>query len=112
MHLDFSQKRRIRAFWESMPSAKGIKVMDTWEIIRRYHDEQWTNQQQMTVNGKRDNFTIADLLEPAKQFGIKNANNIIQSVITAVKEWPMIAEKNKVPEAMIEKITKTQRLNF
>ncbi len=89
------------------------RLSPAFDVIWAYNSTgPWTNQHQMTVNGKRDNFTIDDLLEPAKQFGIKNANKIIQDVITAVKEWPMIAEINKVPESMIEKITKTHRLNF
>ena len=41
----------------------------------------WTNGHQLTINGKRDDFTREDIIKIASQFGIKDANAIIDSII-------------------------------
>jgi serine/threonine-protein kinase HipA len=72
----------------------------------------WTHQHQMTVNGKRDNFTRADLLDPARQFGIKNAKAVIEQVCDAVSKWPMVAKEVGATEATITRIAETHRLHL
>ena len=89
------------------------QLSPAYDVMWAYNSSgPWTNQHQMTINGKRDGFLIEDLLEPAKQFGIKNAKHIIKDVILAVRQWPEIAEKNMVPPSMIEQIAQTHRLNL
>ena len=89
------------------------QLSPAYDVMWAYNSSgPWTNQHQMTMNGKRDGFLIEDLLESAKQFGIKNAKNIIQDVILAIRQWPEIAEKNKVPPSMIDQIAQTHRLNL
>jgi len=72
----------------------------------------WTNRHQMTVNGKRDNFTMFDLLHVADQFGIKQAREIIEQVGTAVAAWPTFARAANVSNRIIAAIAKTHRLNL
>ncbi|RPI06419.1 MAG: type II toxin-antitoxin system HipA family toxin [Ignavibacteriae bacterium] len=84
-----------------------------FDLLWSYNSSgQWTNQHQMSINGKRDGFEINDLLVPAKQFGIRNANKIIREVIEAVRMWPKIAEEHGVPAATISKIAATHRLDI
>jgi serine/threonine-protein kinase HipA len=66
----------------------------------------------MTVNGKRDNFTRADLLEPARQFGIKNAKAVIEQVSEAVSRWTMVAKEVGAAESTITRIAETHRLHL
>jgi len=66
----------------------------------------WTNKHQMSVNGKRDDFKREDLIALAKIAGIKKgrANDMIDSVLGAVRQWPYFAEKAGVPKNRIKAI--------
>ena len=89
------------------------RLSPAFDVIWAYNSSGfWTSQHQMTINNKRDNFTRADLLAPAKQFGIKNAKIIIADVIDSVSKWPKLAKKNGVPSFMIDRIGKTHRLDL
>ena len=66
----------------------------------------------MTLNGKRDGFTRADLLEPAKQFGIKNARAIIKEVVESVSKWSEVAKKVNIPQDVVAQIAATHRLHW
>lgn len=70
----------------------------------------WTNQHQMSVNGKRDNFERSDLIEAGKQFGIKNADDILGKVIDIVKRWPDYAQNSNIPEPRMKAIASTHCL--
>ncbi|MDP2209009.1 MAG: type II toxin-antitoxin system HipA family toxin [Bacteroidota bacterium] len=88
------------------------KLSPAFDVIWAYNSSgPWTNQHQMTINGKRDGFTRADLLAPAKQFGVKNARTIIEEVIESVSKWKTVAEKVGVPTSMIGRIGGTHRLS-
>jgi serine/threonine-protein kinase HipA len=55
---------------------------------------QWTSQHQMSVNGKRDNFTEDDLIAAGKKADLKTGQSrkIIDEVKTAIEEWPYFAK--------------------
>ena len=89
------------------------KLSPAFDVIWAYNSSgPWTHQHQMTENGKRDGFTKADLIAPAGQFGIKNANRILEEVIDSVHTWPKIAGEVDVPKEMITRIGSTHRLKF
>ena len=44
----------------------------------------WTNRHQMSVGGKRDGFTRADLIRTAADFGVRRPGEIIDTVIESV----------------------------
>lgn len=69
----------------------------------------WTNRHQMTVNGKRDGFTRADLLAVAEQFGIKDAAKVLEQVTDAVARWPTFAKECDVETTLRKKIGETHR---
>lgn len=72
----------------------------------------FTNKHQMSVNGKRDSFTIDDLIE----FGLKadltkaKCNKIINEVKGVISNWKKYAKQAKVPESHIEKVFNGLRL--
>ncbi|RPI67372.1 MAG: type II toxin-antitoxin system HipA family toxin [Ignavibacteriae bacterium] len=74
----------------------------------------WTSRHQMSINGKRDNFTRTDLIECAKRASIskKRAREIIDDVITSVNNWPMFAESAKIDQQTITAIRSTHRTEF
>lgn len=65
-------------------------------------DGSWTHQHQMSLNGKRDNFEMADLIGFGEFCGIKpqKAKNIIHEIHECVKNWMDYAEKAGVNEGM------------
>lgn len=65
----------------------------------------WTSQHQMSINGKFDGITRADLLEIAKRNNIKEAAEIIEQVSTVASGWANIARDCGVPRNMIDAIT-------
>ncbi len=72
----------------------------------------WTASHQMTLNGKRDNFTLEDFNACARTASMKrgHAAKILAEVQTAVSKWPSFAEKAGVPDAEREKIQRTLNL--
>jgi serine/threonine-protein kinase HipA len=71
----------------------------------------WTNQHQMTINGKRDELTRNDLLSVAKHVEVDNAEIIINDVINVCSDWEEFARKNDVPQKTISGITPNLRLD-
>ena len=51
----------------------------------------WTNWHQMSINGKRHDFTIRDLEVPAEKYDILGAKKIREDVAAAVSMWPKFA---------------------
>jgi len=72
----------------------------------------WTNQHQLSLNGKRDDFTKSDLLEIAMKMGIKNAKEIVQKIIYVVSQWKNYAQETNIKRKHIERIYRTLRLRY
>jgi serine/threonine-protein kinase HipA len=73
-----------------------------------------TSQHQMSINGKRDRFTIEDLRRVADVATLKRgqAEEILADVIDAVKAWPELAADAGIDEARIARIEHVQRLDL
>jgi serine/threonine-protein kinase HipA len=71
----------------------------------------WTSTHQMSVNGKRDDFALDDLLAFAAFCGIKSARarRIVDSVLDAVRAWPAIADEVGIPGAKIQAVSRNHR---
>ena len=74
----------------------------------------WTATHQMTMNGKRDGFTMEDFRAFAKSSLMKRgrAETIIGEVQEAVTRWPSFAAQAGIGEDWTEKIQKSLRLTF
>jgi len=74
----------------------------------------WTASHQMTVNGKRDGFGMADLKAVEKAAGLKRgrAAAIHEEVRAAVKRWPGFAARAKVTDEVARQIEKVHRLEL
>ncbi|EPM57937.1 hipA-family phosphatidylinositol 3/4-kinase [Pseudomonas syringae pv. actinidiae ICMP 19071] len=66
----------------------------------------------MSINGKREGFTLADLREVAKQIGRFNPEPVIEQVREAIKLWPEHAAAAGVREEVIFGISRTQLLDL
>jgi serine/threonine-protein kinase HipA len=74
----------------------------------------WTETHQMTLNGKRDGFTMTDFRAAANSTNMKRgrAEAIVEEVSAIVKKWPQFANEAKLPEGIRDKIGTTHRLTF
>lgn len=72
----------------------------------------WTASHQMTLNGKRDDFTSDDFKAYAKRASMKRgrAETIINEVRKTVAHWDQYAEEAKVPVSIRARIQRTLRV--
>lgn len=97
-------------------------LMDTdgnWRLAPAFdviyaHNPQgaWTNQHQMTINGKRDDFTVSDLLDVGRSIGISRPNEIYDEVRDVVARWPAFAQQAGVDVPRINEIGHNHRLTL
>jgi len=69
----------------------------------------WTNQHQMSVNGKRDNFTKDDLIKIGESISLSKPLNIINEVLAAVDNWPSYASDAGIEKEIILNIRQHHR---
>jgi len=74
----------------------------------------WTATHQMTMNGKRDGFKLADFRAFAKNAMMKRgrAESIVEEVLAAVSKWPDFAEQAQVANNWRKQIQKNLRLDL
>jgi serine/threonine-protein kinase HipA len=74
----------------------------------------WTATHQMTLNGKRDGFTMEDFRACAKSALMKRgrAEAIVEEVQASVKSWPDFAAKAQVSETWRYQIQQSHRLSL
>lgn len=74
----------------------------------------WTATHQMTMNGKRDGFTLADFRACANSAMLKRgrAETIVEEVQAAVAKWPEYAQQAELAEAWWKHIAKNLRLDL
>jgi serine/threonine-protein kinase HipA len=74
----------------------------------------WLNSHQMSINGKRDGFTVADLREVAAVGGLKRgrAEAILAAVGGVVAGWGELANEVELDERLAERIARSHRLTL
>jgi len=73
-----------------------------------------TARHQMSLNGKRDGFTLADFHAVAQTASMKRgrAEEILAEVIDAVRAWPALAREAEIEGSRLERIQAAHRLDF
>ena len=75
----------------------------------------WVNQHWMSLNGKRDNFILDDLLSISNLsplFTKEKINKILNETIKVVSNWSQLAQCNDVPDSLIEEVQDNLRLHW
>ncbi len=74
----------------------------------------WTAQHQMSINGKRDHFTVADFHAVARVASMKRgrADAILADVIAAVRRWEEFATEADVMPTLRTLVQENLRLNI
>jgi len=86
--------------------ADGVwKIAPAYDVCFAYRpDSKWVSQHNLSINGKRKDFTRKDLLTIAEQNSIRNPEGIINSCITIVSNWKLYAEMYQVDSKKIHAI--------
>jgi serine/threonine-protein kinase HipA len=74
----------------------------------------WLNSHQMTINGKRDHFTVEDFRTVEQLAGLKRgrAAAVLAEVRDAVIQWPAIAEQVGIDPPIVSAIAQAHRLRL
>jgi serine/threonine-protein kinase HipA len=91
------------------------RLSPAFDMTYSYHPNgRWTSQHQMSINGKRDDFTRSDLAALAAVAGIKKnkANELLDRVVDTFKDWPSVAKEVGIEEQRITAIGKKLRLEI
>jgi serine/threonine-protein kinase HipA len=72
----------------------------------------WTNQHQMSINGKRENLMRQDLIAVGNSISLPKPDNIIDQVVDAVAEWPHLGKEAGVTAALIRDRVQHHRLDL
>lgn len=95
-----------RAQWQLAPA---------FDVAYSYKpNSPWVNSHQLSMNGKRDDFTYQDLLTAATLISnfTKEAKIIIQQIIDIVNQWEKYARIAEVPAAFTHEIKQNLRLQL
>lgn len=82
--------------WELAPA---------YDVTYAYNPKgEWTYQHLMSVNGKFDGISRADLITVADRFAIGTAPEVLQQINEAVSSWPDFASQANVSESEVTRI--------
>ncbi|HEC13407.1 MAG TPA: type II toxin-antitoxin system HipA family toxin [Acidiferrobacteraceae bacterium] len=96
-----------------MDKSGNWSLSPAFDVIYSYNPTgEWTASHQMTLNGKRDDFTMDDFNACAKAASLKRgrAKAIVNEVCEAVARWREYADEADVPVATSDQIQRTLRL--
>jgi serine/threonine-protein kinase HipA len=90
-----------------------LKEGQRWELAPAYdithaHNPRgkWTYQHLMSVNGKFDGITGADLLAEADRFGVPRAEEAISDVRAALDNWSAHAREAGLTESKVDDLAR------
>ncbi len=91
----------------------------TWDIAPAYdlcHSEgsDFTRNHQLSINGKTNGFTRADLRHLAEYVGLPQGreNLILDQVLEAFSKWPARSQALGIPEPLFDHVQRTLRMNW
>lgn len=91
------------------------RLSPAYDVAYSYNPSgSWTRDHQMSLAGKRNDFTHGDLMVFASNVGLKSnrANQAIEEIVGAVAQWHEFAERAGVEHSDVSRIEKTFRMNL
>jgi serine/threonine-protein kinase HipA len=96
-----------------MDKSGAWQLSPAYDITWNYNPRgEWTNVHQMSINQKRDNFTMIDLVEIAQRQGIKNYKECIEQTVDTVSRWQYFARETGVHKDMTKAAQISHRLKL
>lgn len=89
------------------------KLSPAYDVIYSHNPAgKWTNQHQMSLNGKRDHFAKEDLIAVSDSIRLSKSDRVIEDVVSAVERWPEFAKTAGVNDKTIKQISNNHRLKL
>jgi len=91
------------------------RLSPAFDLIHAFNPSgSWTTRHQMSLNGRRDDFTVEDFREVGRTASMKRgrATEIVAEVREAVRSWPDLAGEAGVPDARAAAVGSTHRLEL
>ena len=91
------------------------RLSPAYDVAYSYNPSgSWTRDHQMSLAGKRNDFTHGDLMVFASNVGLKSnkANQAIEEIVGAVAQWHEFAERAGVEHSDVSRIEKTFRMSL
>jgi serine/threonine-protein kinase HipA len=89
-----------------------LKEGGVWELSPAYDvswsfdpSSKWVSQHALSLNGKRTNITLNDMLSIAKSIRVKKGKEIINQIRDIIYKWPSYAKQTGVPSNKINEIS-------
>ena len=81
------------------------QLSPAYDVTFAYNpDSKWVSRHLMSLNGKFENFELADFTAVADRFGVGEAKSIISEVGAAIRAWPKLAKEAGVNSSEISRI--------
>ena len=107
--LGFNNDDHVKNFTFLMIKDGTWKLSPAYDLTFSYNPSSlWISKHQMTINGKRENITLDDVLSAAKVMRIskRKALNIIDEVKYALNNWSKYAKDLAIDNNVIKGIEK------
>lgn len=89
------------------------RLSPAYDVTYSYNPEGiWTSMHQMSINGKRDDFTLQDLMIVGEKISYKNHKEAIQQVVNVVSNWDHYVQKTGIPKLQGDRLAKPFRLDL
>lgn len=88
------------------------RLSPAYDLTYSYNpDGLWTARHQMSMNGRRENFSLADFVDCGKFISLQRgrALELVERVAASVNMWPAFAEGAQIPERVMERIGMNHR---
>lgn len=86
-----------------------------FDVVYAYNPSgDWTAMHQMSINGRRDEFTMSDVRRAGEAATLKRGrvDEVFAEVSSAVGRWPELAAEAGVPDERVQEIRETHRLTL
>ncbi len=89
------------------------RIAPAYDLTWSYNPEgAWTSSHQMSVNGKRSDFTRADLVAVGRRYGVSRPEAVVRSTIDVFSSWPQFAREADVPGILAGMVGDSLRLDL
>jgi serine/threonine-protein kinase HipA len=90
-----------------LPEHGAWQLAPAYDITHAYNPTgEWTQRHQMSINGKFDDISLADLYAVADAQGVPGYKAVTRDVLAVVRSWPTFAEQAEVEPRTVEDISK------
>ncbi|MEE9217415.1 MAG: HipA domain-containing protein [Anaerolineales bacterium] len=87
-----------------------LRLSPAFDVVYSYHPQgAWTQNHQMSINGKTKDFSKNDFLHVASEMGIRDGERILNQVVEVVSGWRQYAEAAGVDESQAKSIGSSHR---